>query len=167
MFRKIIFQNIFFSPLFILHCSINIIIMKKIFLSFLLILVSFIVVNAQQDSLLQKYTGKYKFPEGSIVSEINVTIENGILTATSAMGATELRKTDTENVFEIVVYGGFATFKKDTVGKIATLQVLVGDINIEGTKSDGVSIASIFKYIVPPMHKELTLYKSNISTIKG
>ena len=167
MYCKIICQNIFFPPLFILHCSINIISMKKIFLSFLLILVSFIVVNAQQDSLLQKYTGKYKFPEGSIVSEINVTIENGILNATSAMGATELRKTDTENVFEIVVYGGFATFKKDTVGKIATLQVLVGDINIEGTKSDGVSIASMFKYIVNPMHKESTLYKSTIAPIKG
>ena len=116
--------------------------------------------------MLQKYTGKYKFPEGSIVSEINVTIENGILTATSAMGATELRKTDTEDVFEIVVYGGTATFKKDTVGKIASLQVLVGDINIEGTKSDGVSIASMFKYIVNPMYKESTLYKLNLTQIK-
>lgn len=157
----------FLSDTFILHCRINIIIMKKIFLSSLLILVSFIVVNAQQDSLLQKYTGKYKFPEGSVVSEINVTIENGILTATSAMGATELRKTDTENVFEIVVYGGTANFKKDTVGKIATLQILVGDINIEGTKSDGTSIASMFKYIINPIHKESTLYKSNIAKIKG
>ena len=83
------------------------------------------------------------------------------------MGATELRKTDTEDVFEIVVYGGTATFKKDTVGKIASLQVLVGDINIEGTKSDGVSIACMFKYIVHPIHKESTLYKSKMTEIKG
>lgn len=140
--------------------------MKKILLSSLLLLVSFIVVNAQQDSLLQKYTGKYKFPEGSVVSEINVTIESGILTATSAMGSTELRKTDTENVFEIVVYGGTATFKKDTVGKIATLQILVGDINIEGTKTDGASIVYMFKYSINPMLKESTLYISDMAKNK-
>lgn len=113
--------------------------MKKLLLS-ILVLISFSAVNAQQDSL-QKYTGKYKFPDGSVVAEISITIENGILTATSVMGTTELKKTDTENVFEIVVYGGTATFRKNTEGKITGVQILVGDINIEGTKTEGLSTA--------------------------
>ena len=90
--------------------------MKKFLLS-VIVLFSFLSIYAQSDSTMQKYTGKYKFPEGNPVTEINVTIESGILTATSAMGTTELKKTDTENVFEIVVYGGTATFKKNTEGK--------------------------------------------------
>ena len=109
--------------------------MKKFLLS-VIVLFSFLSINAQNDSTMQKYTGKYKFPDGSPVTEINVTIESGILTATSAMGTTELKKTDTENVFEIVVYGGTATFKKDTEGKITGVQIVVGDLNMEGVKAE-------------------------------
>ena len=109
--------------------------MKKFLLS-VIVLFSFLSINAQNDSTMQKYTGKYKFPDGSPVTEINVTIESGILTATSAMGTTELKKTGTENVFEIVVYGGTATFKKDTEGKITGVQIVVGDLNMEGVKAE-------------------------------
>ena len=123
--------------------------MKKFLLS-VIVLFSFLSINAQSDSTMQKYIGKYKFPDGSPVTEINVTIESGVLTATSAMGSTELRKTDTENVFEIVVYGGTATFKKDSIDKITTLQILVGDINIEGTKTEGATMAIMFKYSINP-----------------
>ena len=94
---------------------------------------------------MQKYTGKYKFSEGNPVTEINVTIESGILTATSAMGTTELKKTDTENVFEIVVYGGTATFKKNTEGKITGVQIVVGDLNMEGVKAEEHSMIILFK----------------------
>ena len=109
--------------------------MKKFLLS-VIVLFSFLSINAQSDSTMQKYIGKYKFPDGSPVTEINVTIESGILTATSAMGTTELKKMETENVFEIVVYGGTATFKKDTEGKITGVQIVVGDLNMEGVKAE-------------------------------
>ena len=115
--------------------------MKQFILS-LLVVISFSAANAQQDSSLQKYTGKYKFPDGSPVTEINFTVENGVLMGASAMGSSEFKKTDTENVFEIVAYGGTATFKKNTEGKITTVQILVGDVNIEGTKSEGVVMES-------------------------
>jgi mannitol-specific phosphotransferase system IIBC component len=109
--------------------------MKKLLLS-LLVVISFSAANAQQDSALQKYTGKYKFPDGSPVTEINFTVENGVLMGSSAMGSSEFKKTDTEHVFEIVAYGGTATFKKNGDGKITNVQILVGDINMEGTKSE-------------------------------
>jgi hypothetical protein len=108
--------------------------MKQLFFS-LLLLGSFSLAQAQTDSL-QEYTGKYKFPDGSPVTEIGVVIENGVLTATSAMGNSELKKTDSKDVFEIVAYGGTATFKRNAEGKISGVQIQVQDVNMEGTKTE-------------------------------
>jgi hypothetical protein len=109
--------------------------MKKLVLS-LVVCFGFLAVNAQTDSL-QQYTGKYKFPDGSAVSEINVTLENGVLSATSAIGNAQLKKTDTKDVFDIVEYSGTATFKRGDDGKVKTMRVQVQDIDMEGTKQEG------------------------------
>ena len=109
--------------------------MKKALLSFF-VLFCFLSVNAQTDSL-QQYIGKYKFPDGSPVTEITVSLDNGMLMASSAMGTTELKLTTTVDVFEIAAYGGTATFRRKE-GKIAGVQVLVGDINMEGEKTEGL-----------------------------
>ncbi len=108
--------------------------MKKLLLSAFVLLL-FTAVNAQADSL-KEYTGKYKFPDGSPVSEISVVLENGMLSANSAIGSSELKKTDTKDVFEVVAYGGTATFKRTTEGKVSGLQVQVQDVNMEGTKTE-------------------------------
>ena len=100
-----------------------------------MIVISSLVSQAQTDSL-SDYTGKYKFPDGSPVTEIGVVVENGILTATSVMGNTELRKTDNKDVFEIVAYGGTATFKRAEDGKVKMMRVQVQDVDMEGTKQD-------------------------------
>lgn len=120
--------------------------MKKLILSFL-VLVSVIAVHAQTDSL-QEYTGKYKFPEGSPVNEIGVIVENGVLTATSAMGNSEFKKTDTKDVFEVVAFGGSATFKRNAEGKITTLLIQVQDITMEGSKSEGIYVDRFRSYCV-------------------
>ncbi len=91
--------------------------------------------RAQTDSL-KEYTGKYKFPDGSVVTEISVVLENGGLTASSVMGSTELKKTDTKDVFDIVAYSGVATFKRNAEGKLTSLRVQVQDIDMEGTKTE-------------------------------
>lgn len=109
--------------------------MKKIMLSVLVIL-AFSAAQAQTDTLMQQYTGKYVFPDGSPVKEIGVIVEEGILTATSAMGNSELRKTETKDVFEVVAYAGTATFKRNADGKINGLQIQVQDVNMEGTKTE-------------------------------
>ena len=110
--------------------------MKKILFS-LLVLLAVSSVNAQTDSTLQEYTGKFKFQDGSPVTEINIVIENGILSANSAIGNSELKKTDTKDVFDIVSYSGVATLKRNAEGKITSLRVQVQDIDMEGAKSDG------------------------------
>jgi hypothetical protein len=114
--------------------------MKRI--SFLLaMMISVMILHAQQtpQDSLQQYTGKYKFPDGSVVTEITVTIENGVLYANSVMGSSELRKAE-KDIFEIVAYAGSATFKRDTVGKVTGVQIVVGDINMEGTKTEGLTL---------------------------
>ncbi len=111
--------------------------MKKVILS-LFVLFGFLTVNAQTDSL-QQYIGKFKFPDGSPVTEITVTVENGLLMASSAMGSTEFKPTSTVDVFEIVAYGGTATFKKKE-GKVTSLQVQVGDVDMEGEKTEGINL---------------------------
>mgnify|MGYP003042712465 CR=1 FL=1 len=94
------------------------------------------MINAQQapstDSL-QEYIGKYKFPEGSVVTEVTVTIENGILFAASVMGSSELRKIE-KDIFEIVAYAGKATFKRNEEAKLNGVKIEVEDLILEGTK---------------------------------
>lgn len=119
--------------------------MKKILLSILLI-AGFTAVNAQTDSLKQ-YTGKYKFPEGSPTTEITIVVENGTLMASSSIGSTEFKATGEADVFEIVAYGGTATFKRKE-GKITGLLIQVNDINMEGERT-GDALAVKTKDLLP------------------
>lgn len=108
--------------------------MKKLLLSLSLV-IAISSIHAQTDSL-QEYTGKYKFPEGSPVTEIGVVLENGVLTATSVMGNSELKKTDNKDVFEIVAYSGTATFRRSDDGKVKGMRVQVQDVDMEGTRTE-------------------------------
>ena len=115
--------------------------MKKILFSLFLIMGTMTVL-AQTDSLnLKEYTGKYKFPEGNPVSEISVVMESGILSATSVMGNSELKKTDTKDVFEVVAYAGTATFNRGDDGKIKTMRIQVQDVDMEGTREASSTFA--------------------------
>lgn len=96
-------------------------------------------VNAQNDSLKQ-YTGTYKFPDGSPVTEITVSLDSTGLYANSAMGSSELKRTEGD-VFEIVAYAGTASFKRNADNKISGVHILVGDLNMEGTKMEGLMIS--------------------------
>ncbi len=110
--------------------------MKK--LLFLLVMAAgAVTIHAQQtpQDSLQQYMGKYRFPDGSVVTEITVTIENGVLYANSVMGNSELRKVE-KDMFEIVAYQGSAEFKRNTEGKVSGVQIIVGDITLDGTKTE-------------------------------
>src|SRR5688572_29210385 len=108
--------------------------MKKLLL---LLLSSGLVFNvmAQEDTTLQQYTGKYKFPEGSAVTEMTLTLEKGILVAISPLGSSEFRRIKGDE-FEVVSYAGTATFKR-TEGRVTGVQILVQDMVLEGSRTDG------------------------------
>lgn len=112
--------------------------MKKIIFS-LFVLMAFASANAQADSL-QQYTGKYVFPDGSPVTEVSMVIENGVLIGSSALGNSEFKKIHGDE-FEIVAYGGLATFKRDKDGNVYALRIQVQDIDMEGQKSERISIS--------------------------
>jgi hypothetical protein len=112
--------------------------MKKLLLLVFTLSATF-VLYAQQVTLadtLKQYTGKYKFPDGSVVTEVVVTLDStGVLTVNSAQGSSELKKSQGD-VFDVVAYGGTATFKRNAENKIIGVQIIVGDVNIEGTKTE-------------------------------
>ena len=114
--------------------------MRK-FLLFFVALGSCFILSAQQtpqtDSL-KEYTGKYKFPEGSEVTEIKVGIENNILWTYSDKGSSELKRIE-KDMFEVVQYTGTATFERDENGKVIGLHIEVGNLIMDGKKSDEAS----------------------------
>ncbi|MFY7898696.1 MAG: hypothetical protein ACOVNY_00840, partial [Chitinophagaceae bacterium] len=83
--------------------------MQRIITVFTFVLLGFIKVNAQ-DSTAQQLMGKYKFPQGSIVSEISVVFENGGLVMSSSVGSSALEK-EADDVYIILAYQGKAAFK--------------------------------------------------------
>lgn len=112
--------------------------MKKLFLAFFAI-TCVVTVQAQTPAdSLKEYTGKYKFPEGSAVPEVIVTIENGVLVGASPMGSSELKRIE-KDVFEVVAYSGIATFKRDDQSKINGVKIEVEGMVLEGTKSEAAT----------------------------
>ena len=120
--------------------------MKKFFLLAITVF-AFSCMNAQgspADSLLE-YTGKYKFPDGSPFTEVTITLENGVLTASSSAGSSELKRREGD-VFDIVAYSGTATFKRNEEKKVRRVQVQVEDLDIEGEKTEGLYLSGIFRW---------------------
>ena len=111
--------------------------MKKMFLSFLVM--SFFVAVHAQDSTLQQYTGKYRFPDGSVVTEIAVTIEGGVLTSNSSAGTSALEKLGVDT-FSVVSFQGTAVFKRDESKKIVGVVIDAMGYHLEGTK-DAAALA--------------------------
>ncbi len=118
--------------------------MKKIVLVAITLFAAFILQaqEAPKTDSLEIYAGKYKFPEGSVVSQTEVFVDNGNLFANSDMGKSTLKKTDVADVFEIVEYSGLATFKRNADGKIIGVKIEVGEIVLEGTKVEPTQLSA-------------------------
>lgn len=110
--------------------------MRKIFL-LLLAITGTILAYSQSpapDSIaFREYTGRYVFPDGSQVAEMKVVFENGILSASSEQGSSELKRLE-KDVFDVVAYTGTATFKRDEKGKVNAVLIEIGDIILDGKK---------------------------------
>jgi hypothetical protein len=95
-----------------------------------------------QDSVQAQLIGKYKFPDGSVVAEVNVVFENGGLTMSSSAGtsALELIKGDS---FNVVSFNGIAVFKRNEAKKVVGVHIDASGYVLDGVK-DGASLNSIF-----------------------
>lgn len=121
--------------------------MKKIFLLSCLLLSCMILVRAQQappvkDSTLQQYVGKYKFPDGSVVAEVIVTLDSGALTMSSSAGTSLLEKQG-EDLYTIVQFQGTAKFNRNETKKIIGVSINAGGYQLEGTKVETLPVAMV------------------------
>ncbi len=113
--------------------------MKKLMMLCLLLgAVTFVQAQAK-DSTLNDFVGKYKFPEGSIVAEVTVSIDGDGLIMGSSIGNSTLVKAG-EDLFTITAYDGTAQFKRDANKKVIGVSINAGGYVLEGTRSEGIAL---------------------------
>lgn len=122
--------------------------MKKGFLFCCLSVCLFSVAQAQQtppkDSTLQQFVGKYKFPEGSVVTEVTVAVEDSSLTMSSSAGTSVLEKKE-EDLYVIVQFQGTAKFNRDANKKIIGVSIDAMGYQLEGTKVESIALINKLK----------------------
>jgi hypothetical protein len=114
--------------------------MKKIVLMASIMMGVMFSVHAQTSSL-KEYFGKYTFAEGSPVAEVNITVEDTVLTINSAMGATGLQKKGIDT-FYLAAYDAPVVFKRDANNVVVSISILVQGMELIGKK---VSTATAYK----------------------
>ncbi len=107
--------------------------MKKVFL-LLSVFITFCLYLNAQDSL-QQFVGKYKFPQGSVVLEVDVVVTNSILQVNSILGNASLEKTGTDQ-FSMPSYNGTVIFIRNEAKKITGINIEVMNISLEGTREE-------------------------------
>lgn len=92
-----------------------------------------------QDSTLNDYKGIYIFKEGSPTPSVEISIQQGVLFASSSIGSGTLIRVS-KDTFSIPDHNGVAFFYRNDQGKVKSIKVEVADLILEGDK-DSASIA--------------------------
>jgi hypothetical protein len=107
--------------------------MKKVTFLTSIFFVSCLSLKAQDP--FQQYVAKYKFPQGSAVTEVNVTLENGNLLLSSTLGNATVEKTETDK-FYIPSLSATATFVRNDAKKITGIKIEMKGSLLDGTRED-------------------------------
>lgn len=94
-----------------------------------------LIGRAQSDSTLKEYAGRYIFPDGSVVSEVTVTIDGAQLSMSSSAGVSQLNKLGVDS-FQIVEFQGTAVFKRGDSRAIKSVHIEAAGYVLDGTKED-------------------------------
>jgi hypothetical protein len=121
-------------------------IMKYILITFVMIAIACTALQAQ-DTSSHQYTGKYKFPEGSVIPNVEVTMDNGVLMMSSTAGVSTLTLLGVDS-FNIVSFNGYAAFKRNETKKIVAIH-----IEASGYVLDGVKDAAVVGSVVADMQQ--------------
>lgn len=108
--------------------------MKKLFL-LLLSGLSILSVFAQAGK--EKYIGVYKFPDGSVVTSIEVSLQDSLLSMNSSAGASPLTWIQNDE-FSIVNFSGTALFKRNPDGKVVGVHIEAMGYVLDGVKQDAL-----------------------------
>ena len=109
--------------------------MKKLIFTLAFVLGIVAVSFAQQDTTLTQYVGKYKFPDGSIIVDVTVAIDNGALVAGTSYGNSVLVK-EGDDLFAVVAFQGKALFKRDSNKRVFGVTISAMGYQLEGTKEN-------------------------------
>lgn len=99
----------------------------------LIIGLAFFTVAAQAQDTLQQYTGKYKFPAGGPVAEVEVLLQDGALMMNSTAGASPMRH-EKNDEFTLTAINGIAIFTRTPERKIIGVHIEAMGYVLEGTK---------------------------------
>src|SRR5947209_8105015 len=113
--------------------------MKKL-MAALLVLFGFIYANAQLDSFTQ-YLVNYKFPAGSEMTSVEITLQDGGLYGTSNMGSAAFTRVN-KDTFSIPAYNGIVYFSRNSDNKVNRIHIEVSNVILDGIK-DGAALAWI------------------------
>lgn len=117
-----------------------------------------ITLNAQTEPTpkppLEDFVGKYVFPDGSVVPEVDVILSGNALSMSSTAGTSALAEMGIDS-FQIIEFSGIAVFKRGDDKKVNGVHIEAMGYVLDGQKkSNG---AWIFTYYHKP--KESTLPK--------
>jgi hypothetical protein len=126
--------------------------MKRIFFLLSLTLLTLIAANAQDSTAKKQYVGKYKFPEGSIVPEVVVVMDNGALMMNSSAGTSSLEQIKADT-FSIVSFNGTAVFIRNNTKKVIGVHIDASGYVLDGVK-DSTAIIDV-SYYKPGINSQL------------
>ena len=107
-------------------------IMKYILITVVVMVMACMGVQAQ-DTSSHQFVGKYKFPEGSVVPEVEVSMDNGVLMMSSTAGVSTLTLLGVDS-FNIVSFNGYATFKRNEAKKIVAVHIEASGYVLDGIR---------------------------------
>jgi hypothetical protein len=94
------------------------------------------------DTSFTQLTGRYTFPEGSVVSAVVVTVDSGKLIMTSEAGVSDLVKQG-EDQYSIISFEGTAKFTRDSsTHKINGVVIDARGYHLEGVKASDSNTAA-------------------------
>lgn len=118
----------------------------KYILFFILTAIASVALQAQDTSSYQ-YLGKYKFPDGSVVAGVEVTMDNGTLVMSSSAGVSNLALLGRDS-FNIVSFNGFAVFRRNDNKKVVAVHIEASGYILDGPK-DSTAVSVQGKHLSP------------------
>lgn len=96
--------------------------------------------SPDDSTVVKELIGKYTFPEGSVIADVTVNLENGALTMASSAGVSSLEKQN-EDLYTIVQFQGTAKFNRNSDKKVIGVSIVAMGYVLEGVKVSGSTVA--------------------------
>jgi|YelNatPaOPRAMG01_1025707.scaffolds.fasta_scaffold00178_45 hypothetical protein len=93
------------------------------------------------DTTFKELIGKYTFPDGSAVEEVEVLLDSTGLSMTSDVGTSVLQQLGKDS-FALVSFQGIVVFKRDEKNKIKAVIIDAMGYHLEGKKEEVAAVSN-------------------------